>query len=90
VGVLENEASAAFKLYPNPARDIVNLYLETDQSRPRGTITVHDLQGREVKNFPAPQGETTYIVDISTLPAGMYVVSYTDGVVLVTERLIVE
>ncbi len=90
VGVLENEATAAFKLYPNPARDIVNLYLETDQSRPRGTITIHDLQGREVKNFPAPQGETTYIVDISTLPAGMYVVSYTDGVVLVTERLIVE
>lgn len=87
VGVLENDASAAFKLYPNPARDIVNLYLETDQSRPRGTITIHDLQGREVKNFPAPQGETTYIVDVSMLPAGMYLVSYTDGEVRVSEKL---
>ena len=90
VGVLENDATAAFKLYPNPAHDIVNLYLETDQSRPRGTITIHDLQGREVKNFAAPQGETTYIVDVSMLPSGMYVVSYNDGEVLVTERLIVE
>jgi len=89
VGVLENEATAAFKLYPNPARDIVNLYLETDQSRPRGTITIHDLQGREVKNFPAPQNETTYIIDISMLPAGLYVVSYSDGEVRFTERLVV-
>ena len=90
VGVLENDATAAFKLYPNPAHDIVNLYLETDQSRPRGTITIHDLQGREVKNFPAPQSETTYIIDVSMLLSGMYVVSYSDGDVLVTERLIVE
>jgi hypothetical protein len=90
VGVLENQATAAFKLYPNPARDIVNLYLETDQNRPRGTITIHDLQGREVKNFAAPQNETTYIIDISMLPSGMYVVSYTDGEVRVSERLVVE
>ena len=89
VGVLENEATAAFKLYPNPARDIVNLYLETDQHRPRGTITIHDLQGREVKNFPAPQSETTYIIDISMLTPSIYVITYSDNQVYVTERLIV-
>ncbi|XWW46372.1 T9SS type A sorting domain-containing protein [Fibrella sp. USSR17] len=55
------------RLYPNPARHHV-----TVETRQRGNVALIDAQGRVIRQFvniSAP-----LVIDISTLPAGLYVV----------------
>lgn len=80
VNVFELEKNLfGFQLYPNPASDVLNIYFESLSPHPDGTFTVYNLQGQAVHSFHATSSGITYILQVTDLPQGMYVLEYTDG-----------
>ena len=64
-------------LYPNPANARLNAIVTSDR-REKGSIRVYDVLGRVVyREFKTAyvQGETQITMDVSQLPAGMYLLS---------------
>jgi hypothetical protein len=92
----ENENGVRMLVYPNPVKDILNVYLETSPPPPlqgRGgasTMSLIDMQGRTVKQWPADGFATTYMVDVSGLGAGVYVLRNEGGGVVLTEKIVIE
>ncbi len=72
---LEEREPAEFKVYPNPAADILHLELP---GAGIANITLYDLQGRAVgANHDSPlQGIAT--LNVRNVPAGVYVLRVTD------------
>ncbi len=64
------------KLYPNPAEDYLNI--ETPNGTPLQSIIIYNLQGRELLSVQ----QTNQQIDISSLNAGMYLVTVktSDGI----------
>jgi hypothetical protein len=62
-----DEVSGSFKIYPNPAKDV--LYLETNQIMDRVSIT--DLSGKRLFNTDGQVDK----LDISTLHPGIYMLT---------------
>ena len=80
VSVFELEKNfVGFELYPNPASDVLNVYFESLSPHPDGVFTVYNLQGQAVHSFNATSSGITYILQVTDLPQGMYVLEYTDG-----------
>ncbi len=64
-----------FKLYPSPAKE--TLYMNFScYLKPTSKVQVFDMLGREVKNFKIEQEKTKYIIDISLLSSGVFIVKY--------------
>jgi hypothetical protein len=55
------------KIFPNPTSLQLNFYSKT----PIKEILINNLMGQQVKHIPVNSNETT--LDVSTLPAGMYI-----------------
>jgi hypothetical protein len=59
-------------LYPNPSHG--NLYFHTDKPHKEATITIYDMQGRQVYNSPSPANGYLNL----QLPDGVYTLKYSD------------
>lgn len=73
---------AVLRVFPNPANDHVHVNLST---RGRGELTLTDLGGREVLFNTLTSSHTT--LDLSTLPAGTYVIQFKQETKLYTSQL---
>jgi hypothetical protein len=73
-GVKENEAVAAFQVYPNPATD--NITVAFDAQDGDYAVTLVDLQGRVVlnNNYTNLSGAQTISVPVSNVAKGNYLV----------------
>ncbi|RYU78762.1 PQQ-dependent sugar dehydrogenase [Hymenobacter persicinus] len=97
--VLENRAfqptkaasaqAISLRLWPNPARQRVELHLPTAAATAT-TITVHDAVGRLVASAPLAAGQTDAAVSLAGLRAGLYVVRTQLGSQAYAQRLVVE
>jgi hypothetical protein len=63
------ERKSSFKIWPNPASDVINLEAEDLALSPKAYISIIDLQGRQVMKIPYSER-----IDISSLRAGFYTV----------------
>jgi len=74
-GVGENNSNEnlSFTIYPNPATDRVNLYMETSPSR-RFSGIITDLTGRICREFEM-ESNSRNSLDVSTLKNGTYFIS---------------
>jgi len=70
VGVNENVQSSSFKLYPNPATNVLNI------SGVQGTVEIVNIAGQIVERVTVDSD--TYTLNISRLIKGMYFVKVTD------------
>lgn len=75
LGTAANATSTAFSLYPNPVNDKLYLNLE-DTATEIYYITISTLEGRIAMMLPQPQWQNG--IDVSSLSAGVYVVSMKD------------
>jgi Secretion system C-terminal sorting domain len=75
VGILEKEQTVNFLTYPNPANDVLNIYLES-LHHPDGVFNLVDINGKCVKKFKAADNRMTYMLDVSSLAGGMYFLQY--------------
>ena len=64
------QAQSGIRLYPNPAKDIVNISL--DKVAKNSTLRIYDLFGRVLIEKNVSELKST--VDIKQLPAGLYFV----------------
>ncbi|MFN8863911.1 MAG: T9SS type A sorting domain-containing protein, partial [Flavobacteriales bacterium] len=82
----------SFLVGPNPASDRLNIYLPGEVTRTHHTqFRLTDLTGKLIREFSADTGSTTYMLDVSEYPTGVYLVSLViDGQRIKTERVVVE
>jgi len=89
IGIDEGNDLDLISLYPNPARD--QLFITPSAGMAALHLSISDLLGKEhIKNqIDIITGETA-VLDISTLPGGIYLVRLTDGENISIKKLIVE
>lgn len=69
----EGKTSTWFTASPNPAGDFVNITISENLAEGRTTLALWDLQGRKHQEILLEN--TTTQLDLSSLPAGVYLVS---------------
>ncbi len=71
VGINEINSQSYFKLYPNPANDI--LFIQTNEINEKTEISLSDLTGKALISEYTLQ--TTLTIDISTIQSGVYILT---------------
>lgn len=80
----EHESWQCTRFYPNPADNLLNIRAATMGQ----TVTILDLQGRRLLSQKVDQHSFT--LDISHLPAGLYILQSTDRQHSYQQKLIIE
>lgn len=70
-------------VYPNPAKDVVNIKLAEEFQAAKTKVTVTNMAGKQVSTFNSVND-----VNVANLPAGVYVLTITDGVKTESKKLI--
>ncbi|HEU4717807.1 MAG TPA: phospholipase D-like domain-containing protein [Bacteroidia bacterium] len=83
-GMQTPEANDRFNVYPDPARDQLNI-----EASAGAKILVTDETGRAVMQFIAP-GENAFAIDISSLVPGLYFVREETATGISTRKIIVQ
>ena len=88
--VTSNDAPVEFaeevKVFPNPSRGEVNIEV-TEQFSRGATLALRDMQGRLLQQKELPPGRT-HTLDISSYPAGNYVLSLEKDIYREVKRII--
>jgi len=74
--------SITLNVFPNPVSDVLRVHVQTAG---QGELTLRDLSGRTV--FSTPVRYTSTSVDMTTLPAGTYVMTYRNGSSVMTRNV---
>jgi plastocyanin len=84
VGIVKNGGTSALVLFPNPAKDKLTITHNTVDA-----IQVFDMVGSIVMKQSVEATETKTVVEIGTLPSGVYFVNtMKDGIITDTRRLV--
>ena len=88
-GITELVAEGSLQVYPNPAKDVLNVYLEAAASF-EAQLTLSGLKGKTVlmkkQNFAA--GVQHIELNVSDLPAGVYFLQITTKRGVVTQKFV--
>jgi hypothetical protein len=87
LSVLEN-SRLDFSVYPNPASNTVTVQF-SNASNTFATISVFDLQGKQVLQQEATIENNQSRVSIASLQSGMYLIKITTVDATVTKKLLV-
>lgn len=79
-----------FNLYPNPADHQVTIKLETASNEVLKSVDFFNIDGKESKQVTVEQGQTAVQVNISDLPAGVYLVRVATDSSFSMKRLVVQ
>ena len=82
------ETSTTMSLYPNPASTFT--MLQMDEMNANATVTVTDLQGREIRTFTVNQTNEPIRIETDGFQAGLYFVTVSDGMSRQTVKLSVK
>ena len=69
--VVGSDKKPAFKLFPNPASQEINVELSSPQT---GILEITNLDGQVIHTYPLNGSELTHKIDISFLGSGVYLV----------------
>jgi|GEM_PF-631617 len=84
-------ATMAWKVYPMPVKDRINMIISANESGP-ATIELHDLTGRLVhrNNIDVRSGTGNYTMDAGNIRSGMYILKLKLNEHLLTQKVIIE
>jgi len=78
-------------LYPNPANNELFVYYANSNHNNSTEAALFNIQGQQVMQFPISSNNTTYMLDVSNLGKGVYVLQVADNSgLLKTEKVVVE
>jgi hypothetical protein len=75
----EAQDQLQIQISPNPATDYVHI---SDQrmAKTDATFTLSDLQGRVLQTYSKPAGQQQWVMDVSGIPSGVYVLhTFSEG-----------
>jgi len=82
--------NAEVRIYPNPAREILNIDFRKLNEDADLYLGIYDIYGRQLSFFPLKDKDKRIQINISYLPQGLYVVRLSEhGQVLATKKLII-
>lgn len=83
---------ATFGVYPNPAKNNVELVFENRSNSVKNTLTVYNMAGQAVttRTLESAPGFYASTMDVSSLPAGVYVVAIENAGHVISQKLIIE
>lgn len=87
-GTKEIRATDVFKLYPNPAQEVVYLKLEQATSGQTYNISISDLMGKTIHQV-ANYNSSIVRYDVSHLPKGVYVIEVSQEDKRYVQKLVV-
>ena len=75
-------------MFPNPAKDIVTLQFDGGANA-QATISVLTIEGKEVMRREVNENteQFTEQIDLSKLPAGMYIVTVKQGETVISKQV---
>ncbi|MDO7875194.1 GEVED domain-containing protein [Hymenobacter sp. ASUV-10] len=82
--------AAQLSFSPNPAQRSVVLQVPASAGRPAGQVLLRNSLGQLVQQHPLPAASTQLELDLSQLPAGVYLVQLQAGPLTAGKRLVVE
>ena len=91
VSIVENALSRSLKLYPNPARDVLNVELSLE-GKDDVTVRIMDVSGKEVISAIHSKDDKKMeaSIDLSELAKGVYMIEVSDGKYTAVRRLVKE
>ena len=89
LGIEEDIFEYTFKMFPNPAKDIVNLKFN-QLSNNNIEVSIYNVQGKLVKQVNPKLNRQEAQLNISNLQTGMYFLKVFDGINEVTKKLLVK
>jgi hypothetical protein len=90
-GIHENGSGGRVSLYPNPSSGI--LYIESDGIKQALSVTVFSIHGKKIKSLSVPAGNnkpSKQAVDLEGVAKGVYIVRFSSGDFIGTEKLIIK
>jgi len=72
--IIANSLLGSMYLYPNPARNICNVQYTCTDDNAKPTMHLYDAIGKLLANIPLQESKGTYLLDVSILPAGAYMI----------------
>ncbi len=75
-------ANVAFNVYPNPVNDILNVRVINAN---KGVVVLSDIQGKVYGTFNAAEVKS---INFAAMSAGVYMVTFTDGVNKIAHRVV--
>ena len=86
-----NEQKAHFTVYPNPAKEQLNIVFNETQEI-KMNMKLLDITGREIQNIEVSStiGENRIQLDVSALPRGIYIAYLSSDNIKQTMRVIIE
>ena len=82
------EGVGALMVYPNPSQDKIKVIYKPTGLKPDFKLQITDVSGRQLLNFERVRsGE---LVDLSSLPSGVYFATVVDGGLRIPMRVVVE
>lgn len=85
---VKNNKVTLYTIYPNPAKEVVNIELNSVVDE--GNIRIINTVGQTVANAFIYPSTTKYTIDVSTLSKGMYIISIATGDDIQSQRIVVE
>ena len=83
--VAEANPAATISIYPNPASSLINITLPAGTDN--ATITLTDINGRTLSQTTTT--DAVHQMDVSTLPAGTYIIKVITDKQIFTEKVII-
>lgn len=74
-GIVENKTSDAYKVYPNPFKNVLDLENPTDKSE---AIKIYDINGKLIQDIWLEAGSQLK-VNVNSWNSGMYIMQFQDG-----------
>ncbi len=89
VGIIEADKLAAMRIYPNPADEFINVFVESKNLH-NCEMILYDLQGKEIYCTTIRESGNTWMMNSATLPTGIYLLNLSlDGEVVASEKVVI-
>ncbi len=79
----------SFRVFPNPANNLVNITLEQVAWESIALIKVFSTSGQVLDVFEVPDGNQSIQLNITGYPAGLYYISVLSETIIITKKLLV-
>ncbi len=89
VGIIEEGENAGMRIYPNPADDFINVFVESKNVHDC-ELHLYDMQGKEIYCTTVRESGNTFMMDSASLSSGIYLLNLElDGEVVKSEKVVV-